>query len=241
MMKTFGEKVIEFNRSLHYSGKLPEGVSIMNPFRINEHVLDVSSQFYRKFYDDMNRRHLILGINPGRFGAAVTGVPFTDTKRLQSECGLTVNAAATHEPSATFVYEVIKNFGGVEKFYGHFYINSICPLGFTKTNEKGRDVNYNYYDSRELTLAVKDFMVTSLKKQIAMGVYTDVCFCLGTGKNEKFIRELNEQHQFFQKIVPLEHPRYVMQYRAKKKGQYVQKYIDALRSVIPPAPSAPDH
>lgn len=238
-MKTFGEKVIELNQSLDFTGKLPAGVRIMNPFKDDEQVMDISSRFYRKYYDDTNPRHIILGINPGRFGAAVTGVPFTDTKRLLSECDIAIDVKPTHEPSASFVYDVIHAYGGVRQFYANFYINSICPLGFTIRNNKGRDVNYNYYDSAELTAAVQDFIIESIQKQIALDVHTDVCFCMGTGKNEKFLRKLNEEHRFFDKIIAFEHPRFVMQYKAKSKEEYVQKYLDAFATVLPPKPPSP--
>ena len=89
-MKTFADRIIEFNRSLDFTGKLPEGINVMNPFRGNDYILSVSSAFYTKYYSDNKTRHLILGINPGRFGSGVTGVPFTDTKRLTGECGLDI-------------------------------------------------------------------------------------------------------------------------------------------------------
>jgi hypothetical protein len=214
-MTTFAGKVIKFNESLDFKGKLPAGINLMNPFRESDAVLDVSSSFYNKYYHDHKRRHLILGINPGRFGAGVTGIPFTDTKRLTNVCGLTYSGKATHEPSSVFVYEVIEAYGGPEKFYGNFYINAVCPLGFTISDAKGKEKNYNYYDSRELTQIFLPFMAESILKQIAFGIETDVCFCLGTGKNEKFLRALNDERGFFKTIIALEHPRFVMQYKAK--------------------------
>ncbi len=32
-MKTFADKIIEFNRKVQFRGRLPEDISIMNPFR----------------------------------------------------------------------------------------------------------------------------------------------------------------------------------------------------------------
>jgi hypothetical protein len=52
---------------------------------------------------------------------------------------------------------------------------------------------------------------------------------MGTGKNFQFLSKLNEKEQFFNKVIPLEHPRYVVQYKSKMKGEYVGKYIDSLR------------
>ena len=228
-MATFAERVIEFNRTVDFNGSLPEGIRIMNPFRgVDDYILQISSAFYRKFYNDNNPRHLILGINPGRFGAGFTGVPFTDTKRLTNECGISYSGRQTHEPSSVFVYEVIKAYGGTERFYGDFYITSISPLGFTQLGANGRETNFNYYDRKDLTEAVYDFMVDNIRTQIAMGVATDICFCLGTGKNEKFLLKLNEQYGFFGKIIALEHPRFVMQYKARSLHEYIDKYIITL-------------
>lgn len=229
-MKTFADRIIEFNRKVEFRGSLPEGISIMNPFRGgDDYILDVSSAFYRKYYNDNRSRRLILGINPGRFGAGFTGVPFTDTKRLTGECGIDYTGRQTHEPSSVFVYEVIKEYGGPGKFYSDFYINSVCPLGFTQTGVSGREKNYNYYDRPDLTEAMTDFIKWNIREQIALGVSTEVCWCLGTGKNEKFLRSLNRAHGFFGEIVALEHPRFIMQYRSASRTDYVKKYISLFR------------
>lgn len=233
MKKTFADKVISFNKKIAFKGSLPEGIRIMNPFQENPHSLEISSAFYKKYYDDTHPRHIIIGINPGRFGAGITGVPFTDTKRLWQECGLQFEGKSTHEPSATFVYEMIQAFGGPERFYKTFYIQSICPLGFTYLNEKGRELNYNYYDSKPLTEAVYDFMIENLRQQIRLGVETDVAFCFGTGKNEAFLKKVNKEHEFFKKIVGLEHPRYIMQYKFHSRQEYIDKYLNAFSEVLP--------
>ncbi|MBL7814530.1 MAG: DUF4918 family protein [Saprospiraceae bacterium] len=226
-MTTFADKIIAFNERVAFTGSLPEGIRIMNPFKENPDILTISSAFYKKFYDDNEPRHLILGINPGRFGAGVTGVPFTDSHRLKNECGLPYTGKDTYEPSSVYVYDMIAAYGGAAAFYSHFYINSVCPLGFTALKEGGKEVNYNYYDSRELTAAVYDFMVWNIETQISMGVHTDICFCFGTGKNEQFLKKLNDKMGFFKKIVALEHPRFIMQYKLKSKQVYIDKYLTA--------------
>jgi hypothetical protein len=230
-MKTFADNVIEFNQSLDFRGMLPQNIKIMNPFKENQKIIPISSSFYEKYYAENNPRHLILGINPGRFGAGVTGGPFTDTKRLADKCGIKYSGKETHEPSSVFVYEVIAAYGGIDKFYNAFYINSVCPLGFTISDAKGNEKNYNYYDSKELTDAVLNFIVDSIKTQIGFGIETDIGYCLGTGKNEKCLRLINDEHAFFKKIIALEHPRYVMQYKSKFKNQYIDKYIKAFNQI----------
>ncbi|MCW3091298.1 MAG: glycosylase family protein [Ferruginibacter sp.] len=231
-METFAEKVIAFNSELDFTGSLPAGISMMNPFKEDKTILPLSAEFYKKYYHDHRPRHIILGINPGRFGGGVTGIPFTDTKRLKEKCHISYHGKETHEPSSVFVYEAIDAYGGAEAFYRNFYINSICPLGFTATGINRKEINHNYYDSKELTAAVYDFIIQSIQKQINFGVKTDICFCFGNGKNEKFLRALNEEKNFFQKIIALEHPRFIMQYKSKTKQLYIDKYVDAFRETV---------
>jgi hypothetical protein len=213
-MKTFADKVISFNKQLDFSGTLPRNIKIMNPFKNSGAAISTTIEFYKKYYNDNISRKIILGINPGRFGGGITGIPFTDPKRVIEKCGLKFTGELAHEPSSVFVYEVIDAFGGAEAFYKKFY------------------VNYNYYDSKELTNAVYDFIITNIKKQISFGIETDIAFCFGTGKNEKFIRELNEEKKFFKKIVALEHPRYIIQYKSKNKKFYIDKYLDAFKNSL---------
>lgn len=229
-MPTIADKIIKFNKSLEFSGKLPRGINLLNPFKDNPAILPLVKEFYKKFYDDNSERALILGINPGRHGAGVTGIPFSDTKRLAEFCGVNVEGFRSHEPSSVFVYDVINAYGGVKKFYSRFFITSICPLGFTSISPAGREVNYNYYDNKELFRSVYDFIVRSINAHLNFGFSREVCFCMGGGTNYKHLMLINEKEKLFKKIVPLEHPRYIMQYKLKKKDFYIDKYLTALKS-----------
>lgn len=230
-MSLFSDRVIEFNRQLNFSGTLPPGISLLNPYAGSEAIRQLVAAFYEKFYHDNRPRRCILGINPGRLGAGFTGIPFTDTRRLREKCGIDYTGAETHEPSSVFVYSMIEAFGGPEAFYQRYYIGSVCPLGFTATGKNGREVNYNYYDSRELTLSVADFIVQSIRKQIAMGLETSVCYCFGTGKNEAYLRRINDQEHLFDRIVALEHPRYIMQYKARSIDYFIARYLEAFNTL----------
>ena len=227
---THSENILSFNRQLKLSAKLPKGFEVMNPFdgEGSEHIWKVTEAFYTKFYNDDRPRNLILGINPGRLGAGATGLPFTDTKRLKLDCGIPFDGFELHEPSSVFVYEMIKSFGGVEEFYSKFYINSVCPLGFLRLNDKGNFVNANYYDDKKLFASVKPFIIKSLRTQIEWGLKTDKIWCMGSGLNFKFLKELNKEVNFFDEIIPLDHPRYVVQYRSKRLYDYVDKYLERL-------------
>jgi hypothetical protein len=232
MSANLANRIIAFNKALQFTGTMPPGIRIMNPFQEGKEALQASSAFYKKYYNDRAKRFLILGINPGRFGGGITGIPFTDPKRLVQACGIPFGGANAHEPSSAYVYEMIAAFGGPDAFYRHFYINSLCPLGFTAARPGGKEVNYNYYDSPALTAAVYDFMVWNVQQQIALGMHTHTCFCFGTGKNETFLRKLNDRFGFFENIVALEHPRYIMQYKSKEKERYISKYVEAFRGMV---------
>jgi len=224
MNQTFGDKVIQFNRQLQYNGPLPEGFQVINPYLDNPETMVVMQQFYNKYYNDQNPRRFIIGINPSRHGAGVTGVPFTDTKRLESVCGIPMASAHTHEVSSVFVYDMIEQYGGPGAFYDAFYINSPFPLAIVRRTPAGKWLNANYYDDRNLFEMVRGFMIDSLKKHISLGLDTSEVYVLGK-KNTDFIKMLNAEAKLFDSIKTLKHPRYIQQYKSKEKQLYIDKYI----------------
>ncbi len=222
--KSFADKVIEFNENLSYNEKLPKDFQVINPFLDNPETMEVMKAFYQKFYNDNQARKFIVGINPSRHGAGVTGVPFTDTKRLEQVCGIKMQSARTHEISSVFMYDMIEAFGGAKKFYQSFYINSPFPLAIVRKTKNGDFLNANYYDDAQLFETVKPFMIATLRQQIAMGLDTSEVFILGK-KNAEFIKKINKEEQLFGKLKVLEHPRYIQQYKSKEKQLYIDKYI----------------
>ena len=231
MSKSFGDKVIDFNRNLHYPDKLPPGFQVINPFLDNPETMEVAQQFYHKFYNDFNKRKFIVGINPSRHGAGVTGVPFTDTKRLESICDIKMQSAYTHEVSSVFMYEMIDQFGGAKAFYDQFYINSPFALAIVRKNKEGKWLNANYYDHPILYETLKDYMISTLKEHINLGLDTSEVFVLGI-KNAKFIDKLNKEAKLFGSLKILEHPRYIQQYKFKEKQVYIDKYILTLNDLL---------
>ncbi len=227
-MSTFAQKAIAFHKNLKLTAPLPDDIKVLNPFREHPKVSAILEQFYTQFYADHAPRKLVLGINPGRLGAGATGIPFTDTKRLKNNCGIEVNDIKTHEPSSVFVYKVIEAFGGTERFYRQFYIDSVCPLGFVRKNKKGNWVNCNYYDYPSLYKSVKPFIINSLKQQIEMGIDTSVCFSLGK-KNATYLKAINAEENLFDRIVTFAHPRYIVQYKRKNMAAYISNYCKILK------------
>ena len=215
---TFAEKTLAFYRQLTLNEKLPDGVEIMNPFTQPETMVACEA-FYGKFYNDNKIRRIIFGINPGRFGAGVTGIPFTDPIQLERACGIPNDFDKKPELSSRFIYMLIENMGGVVPFYRHYFIGAVSPLGFVRNGK-----NFNYYDDRLLERSLKPFIIKNIVRQVALGISTDKCFCLGNGKNYTYLQQLNTELKIFKEVVPLPHPRWIMQYRRKQ----LQKYLDEM-------------
>lgn len=227
MKKTFGENVIDFNKNLHYSGTLPDNFRVLNPYMDNPETMKVMKEFYQSFYDDNDERKFLIGINPSRHWAGVTGVPFTDTKRLESACNIRMQSARTHEVSSVFMYDMIEQFGGAQKFYKEFYINSPFPLAIVRKTWEWKWLNANYYDDSNLFSAVKEFMIWSLRAHIDLGLDTREVYVLGK-KNADFIQKLNKEALLFWEIITLDHPRYIQQYKFHERMWYIQKYLQVL-------------
>lgn len=111
------------------------GISILQGFNQN---VDLVKRFYNKHYSNKSNSRIVLcGINPGKRGAGLTGIPFIDF------------ASASHllpdipndkwELSAKFIYSVIESIG-VNEFFDNVYLTNISWFGFVKGNN-----NLNYY------------------------------------------------------------------------------------------------
>jgi len=220
--ETFADKANRLNKNLDINLTI-DHIEIMNPFK-NLETLRLTETFYQRYFDDFNQRFFLFGINPGRFGAGITGISFTDPINLEKACGIKNNFDKRPELSSRFIYQVIAEYGGTLQFYSKFFITSVCPLGFVRNG-----INLNYYDSRELSKTIRPFIIESINKQISLGAHPEICICIGGNKNFAFLRKLNEAFHFFDEIIPLEHPRYIMQYRKKFVDEYVKKYLDALK------------
>lgn len=223
---TFGEKVTQFYRSLKDFKSLPGDFESIFPFE-DEEVRRVMSEFYHGYYADKKDRTYLYGINPGRFGAGITGISFTDPILLHEKCGIQNDFQKRHETSSLFIYEVIDRWGGPESFYKHFYITSICPIGFLRDGK-----NANYYDDKELASFVQNDIIELMWRQIKLGANREIAFSIGQGENFKKLKALNDEHGFFDQVRPLPHPRWVMQYRRKKMDTFADQYITELYKAI---------
>lgn len=222
-MKTWAENLYSFYTGLKPVTQLPNEVEWLLPYQSIE-VQQVLRQFLTKYFNDKNKRKLILGINPGRFGAGVTGINFTAPKQLSDYCHIKHPFVRKSELSAEFVYSFINAYGGPELFYRDFFIASVCPLGFVKHGK-----NINYYDDKDLWETVRPFIINSISQVVSFNVDTSFCVCMGGEKNHRFLSLLNDEHRWFKKIIPLPHPRFIMQYQRKNLEEYINLYLEVLR------------
>lgn len=226
-MSSFATQLLHFLSTFPLPTALPEGVEARSPFR-EPAVYELLGQFAAKFYTEAPPRVAVLGINPGRLGMGRTGVAFTDPAALADQCGIAHNLPRQRpETSTQFVYKVIAAMGGPAAFYQHFYVGSLYPLVLLKSG-----LNYNYYDSPALVKALWPDIQTSLRQQVeALGLRRDVAVSLGK-RNGEFFRRLNAELGLFDRIIVLDHPRYLMQYRSRDEDANVARYVEALGGLV---------
>src|SRR5438067_2234225 len=126
-MKNWAEHILSFYKQLK-PPQLPGSIEWLHPQK-DPNVLSIMEQFFNKYYSDTKPRIVLLGINPGRFGAGVTGVNFTAPRQLQDHCHIEHSFKNQSELSAEFIYDVIAAYGGPQAFYQDFFIGSVCPMG----------------------------------------------------------------------------------------------------------------
>lgn len=225
-MTTFADKAIAYYNLLAAPTNLPPDIGVMNPYQ-QPSVKAIVAEFYTKFFADNNPRVFILGINPGRFGAGVTGISFTTPQNLRRYCGIENDLRDTPELWSRFIYQVVDAFGGAKAFYERFFLTSLFPLALTKAAPDTGPKNYNFYDDRTTTEALWPAITDTVRMQLEFGSNRRVAICLGR-KNETFLRRLNDQQGFFDRIVTLDHPRYILQYKSKAMPAYLESYIATL-------------
>ncbi len=216
------EAILDFYFSLQKPTDLPEGIEVIFPFEHTE-TRRVMELFYRKYYSDDRCRTLLFGINPGRFGAGLTGVGFTDPILMEEKCGIANNLPKQSELSARFICEVVDAYGGPERFYGDFLFTTVLPYGLLKEGK-----NYNYYDDKETRSYFEPIIIESIQKQMAYPHVSRTIATIGQGENLDVLKKLNKRYHFFDHIEVLPHPRWVMQYRRKQKEAFVLQYVEKL-------------
>lgn len=225
---SFGTDIERFLMSMRYDGVLPNGIEILDPYKDPE-VKRVIHEMVSRYYTGDHLRIGVWGINPGRFGAGVTGLSFTDPWAVKNVLGIETTLDGRRELSAEFISMVIEAYGGPQVFYRDVYMCALSPLGFIKAG-----ININFYDDPVLIREIVPFVIRSLTAQHAAGLVPDRCIVLGTGKLKTFTEREVKSVMGYETIEYLEHPRFIMQYRRSQVPSFVEKYVDVLRRTVNP-------
>lgn len=223
---TFAKQILDFYFTMPKELALPNGVETIYPFD-NEETQRVMLSFFHRYYDDTKPRTYLVGINPGRLGSGITGIGFTDAYHLQKYCDISNSFDKRVEISASFMFEVMEAYGGVEKFYKEFFFTTVMPLGLLKN-----DKNYNYYDDLQTQTSLDSFIEETLLKQMSFPQAKPNIICVGQGKNLKYLKAFNDKHHCFESIEVVPHPRWVMQYRRKEKQKHIDAYLEVFEKVL---------
>lgn len=219
----FGSQVERFLINLHLEHPLPQGVDVLQPYA-NPEVRKVVHEMCRQYYSGAHPRIPLWGINPGRFGAGLTGLAFTDPTAVKQTLRIQTALDGRRELSAEFMASVIEAYGGPKPFYRDVYMTALSPLGFVSGNK-----NLNFYDSRELQESLTGQIQSWVRKQCAFELRKGVTIVVGTGKLKDFFERHIRTQCGFDTVVYLEHPRYIMQYKRSEIDTYRQKYINAIQ------------
>lgn len=223
--RSFGSHVEDFLTSVVIREVLPKDFHVLRPYT-NPEVQRIVHNMCKKYYTGVQQRIAVWGINPGRFGAGVTGLSFTDPYAVKHSLGIATTLEGRRELSAEFIQDVIEAYGGPGDFYRSLFLTALCPLGFVKNG-----VNINFYDDVDLQRRLTPSIFHWIQQQIAFGVRTDNTVVLGTGKLRTFFEKHIRTQCGFQNVAYLEHPRYIMQYRRKERDAFVALYVDTFRSL----------
>jgi single-strand selective monofunctional uracil DNA glycosylase len=110
---------------------------------------------YVQSYGNSRKRVLFLGMNPGPFGMAQTGVPFGDAERVRDWLGIEAPVSRPkrehpkrpvlgfdcprREVSGARLWGAIADrFGTPERFFARHYVANFCPLVFIEASGRNR-------------------------------------------------------------------------------------------------------
>jgi single-strand selective monofunctional uracil DNA glycosylase len=122
---------------------------------------------YLRRYADSARRVIFLGMNPGPFGMAQTGVPFGEVDAARDFLGLfgLVGKPAREHPgkpvegfgcprsevSGRRLWGLFaQRFGTAEKFFAEHYVHNYCPLLFLEGTKQGKNLTPEQLRPEEL-------------------------------------------------------------------------------------------
>lgn len=220
---SFAKRIASFWYSCTIPVELPVHYEVLNPYRSVD-VRNAVSAFVNKYYANPTPRIGVWGINPGRFGGGITGLPFVDPVLLKNVYNIPNTLHGKSELSAQFISYVIQEYGGAVRFFNDFFLGSLCPLGFVKNG-----ININFYDDVSFAQRLAPSVQQWFQEHISFGVRKYPAVFLGSGKLQTYVRKHLYRDNPPTHVYFLEHPRYIMQYKRKSIQQYIRLYIETLQ------------
>ncbi len=175
----------------------------------------IAEQFWQQYVPEPLPQTVIVGLNPGRLGAGLTGIPLLDFRSLANLLPDTQLPRNETEPSANFFHRVVQNIGA-EKFYREFYVSNVSAVGYVRDNK-----NCNYPDLPDAAQRIieqrflDEMAVLAPKRIIALG-----------REVEATVQRLFSGGSVT--ISHLPHPSWIMTYRLREAQSWVRRYTQML-------------
>jgi uracil-DNA glycosylase len=165
---------LEFYETLNnkYGKELNElGIGILSDFKKNKQNI---IEFHKKYVEPNNPKIVLCGINPGRYGAGLTGIPFVDFKSLQKLLPGITNENS--EKSSKFLFSIINSFKA-DKFYQNFHVTNLSSVGFYNL-KNGRNINYDILPTHIAIFILEKFVdeMNLVKPEIIVPIGKNVDF-----------------------------------------------------------------
>jgi single-strand selective monofunctional uracil DNA glycosylase len=138
---------------------------------------------YLTQWGDGPKRALLLGMNPGPFGMAQTGVPFGDIGFVRDFLGVTGKVGRPkleHEKRPIEGFECVRGevsgkrlwgfaqerFGSAAKFFEHFFVVNYCPLVFMEAGGANRTPDKLPKSEQQALFAACDHALAATVKEL---------------------------------------------------------------------------
>ena len=153
MKRAEKESLVAVSRTLSRRvGRLTFGSPVTHTYNPLEYAQSLHES-YLSHYGQTSKDVVLLGMNPGPFGMAQTGIPFGDVTMVRDFLGLDGKvdrpkrehpkrkvegmACARNEVSGTRLWGWAKDeFGTAGRFFERFFVANYCPLVFMETSAR---------------------------------------------------------------------------------------------------------
>ena len=172
-MKDREPRVVEIARELRAEVEtLTFGPPVTHVYNPLEYAWDAHAQYLRR-YGGGAKEAVFLGMNPGPWGMAQTGVPFGEVHLVQEWLGISAaigRPAQEHPKRPVQGFECSRSevsgrrlwswarqrFGEPEAFFSRFFVANYCPLAFLEASGRNRTPDRLPASEREPLLSVCD-------------------------------------------------------------------------------------